>query len=163
MAAIVLCALALGLWSSFLTPGTAFRRGLLEIHKSLGFTAAALIIPRILYRLTSRAPEGEEDSGWLMGAAARAAHLSLYALMIFMPVTGYMFSAAGGYSLPWFGLFQFPRLLDKAPSTAEIGERLHHGGALVLYAVVAAHLSAVVFHRFVKHDAVLSRMLPPKT
>ena len=163
MAAIVLCALCLGLWASFLTPGTPFRRGLLDIHKSLGFTAAALILPRIFYRLISRAPQADESAGWLSRAAARAAHLCLYGLMIFMPVTGYLYSAAGGYSLPWFGLFQFPRLLDKGLVVAQMGQTLHHRGAFVLYGVVAAHLCAVVFHRFVKRDGVLARMLLPSS
>jgi cytochrome b561 len=162
MAAIILCALGLGLWASFLTPGTPFRRGLLELHKSLGFTAAALILPRIVYRLISRPPPADKSSGWLSHAAAHAAHLCLYALMLFMPVSGYMFSAAGGYSLPWFGLFQFPRLLDKVPAVSQAGQMLHNWGALVLYVVVAAHLAAVLFHQFVKRDGVLSRMLPTK-
>jgi cytochrome b561 len=163
MAAIVLCALALGLWASFLVPGTPFRKGLLEIHKSLGFTAAALILPRLFYRLASHAPAGDDGLGWLAHAAARAAHVCLYALMIIMPISGYIFSASGGNTLSWFGLFQFPRLLAKDAATIHFGQTVHHWGAYGLYVVVTAHLSAVVFHQFVKHDGVLARMLPPSS
>ena len=162
MAAIILCAIALGLWASFLTPGTGFRRGLLEVHKSLGLTAAVLILPRIIYRLIASAPLADESAGWLSHTAAQAAHLCLYALMIVMPVSGYVSSAAGGYSLPWFGLFQFPRLLDKVPAVSRTGGMLHDWGAWVLYAVVATHLLAVIWHRFVRRDGVLARMLSPK-
>jgi cytochrome b561 len=85
-------------------------------------------------------------------------HAALYALMIFMPVTGYMFSAAGGYSLPWFGLFQWPRLLPHQDNIVSWGERLHDGSAWVISGVILLHLAAVAFHQWVKRDEVLSRM-----
>jgi cytochrome b561 len=70
-----------------------------------------------------------------------------------------MFSAAGSYSLPWFGLFQWPRLLGFDPATAQLGEWLHDHGAWLVYAVVSLHLAAVGWHHFYKKDGVLSRML----
>jgi cytochrome b561 len=159
MAAIVLTAVLLGLWSSFLTPGTPFRQELLDVHKSLGLTAAMLILPRIVYRLLTRVPP-DTDGSPLTRAAAHGAHLTLYALMLFMPITGYISSAAGGHSLPWFGLFQWPRLLGKDAALSHWGEWLHDHGAWVVYAVIAIHIAAVVWHQFYKKDGVLARMLP---
>ena len=69
-----------------------------------------------------------------------------------------MFSGAGGYSLPWFGLFQWPRLVPRDAALSHLGEMLHDRGAWVLGAVLALHLGAVAWHRFVKRDEVLSRM-----
>jgi cytochrome b561 len=79
-------------------------------------------------------------------------------MMIYMPITGYLFSAAGGYSLPWFGLFQWPRLLPKNADTANWGELLHDRGAWIVGGVVALHLVAVVWHQWIKRDEVLARM-----
>ena len=160
MAALVLVALGLGLWASFFVPGTPWRRGLLEIHKSLGFTVAILIAPRIAFRLFSSSPGDVEGAGWLARAAAGGAHFALYALMIIMPATGYLFSAAGGYSLPWFGLFQFPRLVAKNPGLAKLGQSWHGAGAWIAYAVISLHLAAVAWHYFYKRDDVLTRMAP---
>src|SRR5882757_3848126 len=56
MAAIILAAVALGLYCSFQVPGTQPRKFLLEIHKSLGTTAFALVLLRIAYRLAVGAP-----------------------------------------------------------------------------------------------------------
>jgi cytochrome b561 len=160
MAAIILAALLLGLWASFLSPGTPVRQGVLEIHKSLGITAFLIALPRIVYRLLSKAPGEHGDYGWITRTAARAAHISLYVMMIFMPLTGYAFSAAGGYSLPWFGVFHWPRLLASDPSLSRAGEMLHDKGAWIIWAIVLLHIAAVVWHQFYRKDGVLRRMLP---
>jgi cytochrome b561 len=161
-AALVLTALPIGLYCSFLVPGVPVRRVLLEIHKSLGMTALWVIAFRMLYRLCVSAPPYERALGRLVHGVARAAHLALYAIILFMPLTGYIYSAAGGYSLPWFGLFQWPRLLAHNKDLAELGETLHGYGAYALYALLAAHLGAVVWHRLIVRDNVLARMLPAR-
>lgn len=160
MAAIILAAVALGLWASTLEPGTPLRRGLLEWHKSLGITAFWLALARILWRAGRRAPAYIPPLGRLTHAAAGGAHLALYALMLFMPLSGYLFSGAGGYSLPGFGLFQWPRLVPLDKALAARGEALHVAGAYVIYAVLALHVGAVAWHQWVLRDGVLARMWP---
>ena len=71
MACLILTAMALGLWASFLPSGTPLRVELLDVHKSLGMTTQMLILPRILYRLFSRVPPGPADSSPLTRAAAK--------------------------------------------------------------------------------------------
>jgi hypothetical protein len=75
------------------------------IHKSFGMTALVLIFLRIICRLIAGEPPYRNPPGALTHLAARLAHLGLYALMLFMPLTGYIFAATGNHSLPWFGLF----------------------------------------------------------
>jgi cytochrome b561 len=161
-AALILTALPIGLYCSFLVPGTPDRRFLLEIHKSLGLTALWVIAFRVLYRLCISAPPYERPLGGFVHVAARVAHIALYTIILFMPLTGYVYSAAGGYSLPWFGLFQWPRLLAHDKAVADVSETLHGYGAYALYVLIAAHLGAVVWHRFIVRDSVLARMLPPR-
>lgn len=160
MAAIILTALLIGLYCSYQVPGTPLRRWLLEWHKSLGVTALLLVGFRIAYRLAVRTPPYAERLGRVTHAAAHGAHLLLYGLMLFMPVTGYLFSGAGGYSLPWFWLFHWPRVVPLDKELALMGEALHLYAAYVLYAVVSLHIVAVLWHHFVKRDGVLARMWP---
>ncbi len=162
MAAIILAAVLIGLYCSFQVPGTPVRRALLEVHKSLGMTALVLVVIRIAYRLAVGAPPYDQPLGRLTHLGASGGHLALYALMVAMPLTGYLFSSAGGYSLPWFGLFQWPRLVSGYKALAELGQYLHGWGAYFIYAVLSLHIAAVIWHHFVKKDEVLSRMLPPR-
>jgi cytochrome b561 len=160
MAGLILAAVALGFWASFLPRGTPLRVELLDVHKSLGMTALLLILPRILYRLFSRVPPEPADSSPPARAAAKIVHILLYGLMLVMPVAGYTFSAAGGYSLPWFGLFSWPRLLPHDPVLAHADELVHLWGAWLVYAVVAMHVAAVGWHELITGNSVLVRMLP---
>lgn len=160
MAAIIIAAMLIGLYCAYQPPGQATRRFLLEWHKSLGMTALILIVLRIGYRLTIAAPPYAERMSRLNHVAASAAHLGLYALMLVMPLTGYWTSATGGYSLPFFWLFQWPRLLPLDKASSHIGEEVHRWGAWAIYAVVGLHVAAVVWHHVVKRDSVLSRMIP---
>lgn len=160
MAAIIIVALLIGIYCAFQTPGTPVRRYLLEWHKSLGLTALVLIVLRIAYRLATTAPPYAERMGRLNHAAASAAHLALYGLMMFMPLTGYWFSAAGGYSLPFFWLFQWPRVLPVDKASTPVPETLHLYGAWAISIVVGLHIAAVLWHQLVKRDSVLHRMLP---
>lgn len=158
MAILIFAAIGLGVVSAYLPVGQEPRKSLLELHKSLGFTILVLVVIRLAWRLYAGEPPFRQPLDRLTRIASHAGHLALYALMIFMPVTGYMFSAAGGYSLPWFGLFQWPRLLPRDKIVAGWGELLHDRAAWVIAAVLVLHLAAVAWHHWVKRDEVLSRM-----
>lgn len=158
MALIIIVAIVLGVIAAFLPVGQQPRKGLLEIHKSLGMTALVLLMVRLAWRVWAGEPPYRRPLDRMTHWASRAGHAALYVLMIAMPVTGYMFSAAGGYSLPWFGLFQWPRLLPRDKAVTDWGELLHDRAAWIIGAVVLLHLAAVAWHHWIKRDEVLSRM-----
>jgi cytochrome b561 len=159
MAALIFVALPLGVWASLLPRGDT-RSEILFVHKSIGVTVLCLVAPRIVWRLIVGAPAYAEPLGRLNHAAARSAHVALYALMIAMPVSGYVGSVAGGHPAPWFGLFTLPNLLSKDKALAEAGTWAHFLFAWAIAFVLAAHLGAVVWHAAIKRDSVLSRMWP---
>jgi cytochrome b561 len=145
MAALILVGLPRGVFASQLPRGD-MRSDILFFHKSIGMTVLCLVVLRIVWRLAAGAPAYVEPLGRLTHAAARSAHLALYALMIAMPVSGYLESAGSGVRIPWFGLFTFPVLPKDAGLKA--------AGAW------AAHLGAVVWHAAIKRDSILTRMWP---
>ncbi|WP_022720308.1 cytochrome b [Rhodopseudomonas sp. B29] len=158
MAVLIFVAIGLGVVAAYFPSGQQPRQGLLEIHKSIGMTVLVLVAIRLVWRLATGEPAYRQPLGRLTMLASRAGHAALYALMLFMPLSGYLFSGAGGYSLPWFGLFQWPRLVPRDHVLEHWGEVLHDRGAWVIGAVLALHLCAVAWHVFVKRDEVLSRM-----
>jgi cytochrome b561 len=159
MAALIFGALALGVWAALLPRG-AFRSEVLFFHKSIGVTVFGLVLLRIIWRMVVGAPDYAEPLGRLVHVGSRAGHLALYALMIAMPVSGYLTSTASGAPLPWFGLFQLPRLVDKDKPLAEATAWAHYIFAWTIAFVLAAHLGAVVWHAAIKRDTILTRMWP---
>ncbi|MGV1756816.1 cytochrome b [Rhizobium sp. A22-96] len=159
MAIVIISALAIGLYCSYLVPGTPVRQALLDIHKSLGMTALFLIAIRLPLRLSLGEPAYRQPLDGFNHYAARGAHILLYALMILMPLAGYTTSAAGGRDLPWFGLFEWPNLLPLNRPLARAAAEVHEYGAYCLYAVVSLHILAALWHHFFRKDEVLRRML----
>jgi cytochrome b561 len=158
MAALIFVALPLGVWASRLPPGR--RAEILFLHKSIGMTVLCLVVLRIITRLIVGAPAYAEPLGKLIHIAARCGHFALYALMIAMPLSGYVGSAAGGHEAYWFGVFTFPNLLPKDKAVAEAARGAHYIFAWALAFVLAAHLAGVVWHAGVRRDTILTRMWP---
>ena len=158
MAIVIISALAIGLYCSYLVPGTPLRRVLLDVHKSLGMTALVLIAIRLPLRLSLGEPAYKQPLDVFNHYAARGAHILLYALMILMPLAGYTTSAAGGHDLPWFGLFEWPNLLPLDRSLEKTAAEIHEYGAYCLYAIVSLHILAALWHRFFRKDGVMERM-----
>lgn len=159
MAIVIISALVIGLYCSYLVPGTALRRFLLDVHKSLGMTALILIAIRLPLRLSLGEPAYQRPLDVFNHYAARGAHMLLYALMILMPLAGYTTSAAGGHNLPWFGIFEWPNLLPLDKPLERTAAEIHEYGAYCLYAIVGLHILAALWHHFFRKDGVLQRML----
>ena len=160
MAALIFVALALGVWATQLPRGET-RSEVLFVHKSLGVTVLALVILRIIWRVKAGAPAYAEPLGRLTHAAASAGHLALYALMIALPVSGYLTSSAGGKEVSFFGLFSLPNLVGANKALDQAASQAHFVFAWLIGVTLALHLAAVVWHARVKRDTVLTRMWPP--
>ena len=158
MAAVIIPALGLGLYCAYLQHGSAEREFLLDIHKSLGMTALALIVLRIPIRARLGEPDWRVRPTALVRIGSRMAHGLLYGLMLLMPLTGYATSGAEGRSIPWFGLFDWPNLMPADRSLGRLAATIHHFGAYAFFAVLGLHLAAVAWHCLIRRDDVLSRM-----
>ncbi|WP_407150815.1 cytochrome b [Bradyrhizobium sp. ORS 86] len=159
-AVLFIAAMLIGLYCGLQPAGTSPRRELLEVHKSLGATLFILAILRLIVRAVTVAPPEPGSFSPLVRIAARLNHWALYVILFAMPVTGYMFSSAGGYSLRYFWTFSWPRLFAGDKAVAHAGEVAHGLLAYLVYAAVALHIAATIWHVVVKRDETLSRMWP---
>jgi cytochrome b561 len=157
-AAIIFTAIALGVVAAFLPRGVSPRVEILTIHKSLGMTALILVVLRVAWRLYVGAPAYAAALGAFNRFGAHAAHVALYALMIAMPLTGYVDSVIGGHPTSWFGLFDWPALIARNDPLAHAAAIIHFWSAWALGAVLALHLAAVAWHVWAKRDDVFARM-----
>jgi cytochrome b561 len=158
MAALIFVALALGVWAGQLPRGD-LRSDVLFVHKSFGVTVLALVL-RVLIRLIRGAPSYAVPPGRLAQVAAGAAHFALYALMIALPVSGYLASSAGGHEVSFFGLFTLPNLVPHDKALDQAASEAHSIFAWAIGITLALHLAAVAWHARVKRDEVLTRMWP---
>jgi cytochrome b561 len=159
MALLILAALCLGVWATQLPRGD-LRSEVLFVHKSFGVLVLALIVVRIVARLVLGTPPYTVALDRLTHAAASAGHLMLYALMIALPVSGYLTSTAGGHDVSFFGLFSLPNLVGEDKGLAESAAQAHYVFAWAMGVVLVVHLVAVVWHAWFKRDEVLTRMWP---
>lgn len=145
----------------------------LQLHLSLGVSIAVVVALRIFWRLRNPQPHPEPGSA-LMQAAAHYGHLLLYAVMIVMPLTGYL---GTGVKTEFFFLFDIPKFADTWLFQMLVSNGLglsfeqfekpidfihKQGGAYVVWVLIAGHAAAALHHHFVLKDRTLLKMLARK-
>lgn len=127
-------------------------------HKWIGITVLALVLVRAAWRATHAGPAELPMPGW-QRLAARATHVLLYALMLAIPLVGWMYTSAAGFPVVYLKLVQLPDLVSKDKEVAELLKLVHKVLAWSLSGVVALHVAAALKHHFINRDATLKRML----
>ena len=79
-------------------------------------------------------------------------------LVLTVAMAGWLFASASGLTVNWFGLFLVPDLIDKSKELAGVFKQVHFYAAATLGVVLVMHISAALWHGFVKRDGVLGRM-----
>ena len=161
-AALVLIQAPLGIYMVYrgnVTNFDALTNTLYSSHKTLGLVILVLVAGRLLYRLAHGAPASEPTITWWQKGASHLTHWSLYLLLVLVPVVGWLgISLYGARDV--FGLVSIPPLAPQDQAAAEGVLLLHRYLAYLTIALIAAHISAVAFHYFIRKDGVLARMLP---
>ncbi|WP_045392208.1 cytochrome b [Falsirhodobacter sp. alg1] len=158
----------------FLAPRSDLGRTLISTHMAIGVSVIVFVALRIIWKLVDRQPSPPKGSR-LEHLAASTVHLILYAVMIVIPLTGYLGTGGSArlfflFDLPpfretwifttivegWFGITweSFESVMDFIHKT---------GGARVVWVLIALHISAALYHQFVRRDNILRRMTNPRT
>ncbi len=161
MAALLLGLLALGLYMTDL-PLSPEKLLLYSWHKWLGVSAFLLLWCRLLGRLTHRAPAAPEGVSAGMARLATLGHLALYALMLLIPLSGWLMSSAKGVPTVWFGLWPIPDLWPRDRALGDALQLVHRALNYLLMATIAGHVAAALWHHTVRKDDTLRRMLPAR-
>lgn len=141
-------------------PLTPWKLRVFSWHKWAGVTAFLLLLARLAWRAMHRPPQLPDSMGPTMQRAAHAGHLLIYALMVAIPLTGWLMSSAKGFQTVYFGVLPIPDLLGKDKDLGETLQQVHFSLNLVLAALVAGHAAAALKHHFIDKDGVLRGMLP---
>jgi cytochrome b561 len=131
---------------------------LYNAHKLTGIVIFFLVLARLGYRLLKGAPADEPSLEPWQKAASHATHWSLYLLLLLVPIGGYL-----GISLyPALDVFGMPLPSITAADQAAAARVffLHWVGAVMILLLLGAHISAALYHYFIRKDGVLQRMWP---
>lgn len=132
------------------------------LHKSIGLTVLGLLVLRMLWRLYDRRPTPPPMPAW-QHWAARLTHVGLYACLLVMALSGWVYNSASNFALRWFGLFSVPALSGPDKHLKELAHEVHETTWIILLLLIALHVGAALKHHLVDKDHTLRAMLPGKS
>lgn len=128
-----------------------------NLHKSVGIVVFALVLLRIVWRLTHKpAPLPPSVPRWEVTASLLAQRV-LYACMFLLPVIGFIGASYSEEGIRFFGQ-QLPRLVTVDKDTAERFFGIHIVLAWTMVAIIVLHAAGGLKHLLLDKDGVFQRM-----
>ena len=128
-------------------------------HKWAGITLLGLVTLRFLWRAFANRPVLLPMATW-QRRLAKLTHFLMYVLLFAIPISGWVMSSAGGFTVTYLGIFPLPDLVAKDKQLFELLKEVHEVLNFTLLGLVILHVLAVLKHQFIDRDATLARMVP---
>jgi cytochrome b561 len=142
--------------------GSELREALKTWHFMLGMLVFFLTFIRLFVFFTSGpAPLIVPATSRWQPLLAGAVHYALFALMIGLPLAGWLTLSYGGNPIPFFGI-ELPALVAENKELSKQVKEIHEVAGKVGYFFIGLHALAALFHHYILRDNGLSRMLPGK-
>ncbi len=160
MLALIIAVYAIILLRENFPRGSDIREGLKAWHFMLGLSVLGLGLARIALRVSVwKTPRITPDPPRYLVWLSAGAHAALYALLLAMPIAGWLILSAEGKAVPLWGL-NLPPLVGTNEELAKSAKELHETGGTIGYFLIGLHAAAALFHHFVMKDNTLVRILP---
>ena len=124
-------------------------------HKTVGIAVLVLVVLRILWHRASPPPDPMATVPAWQTRLARGAHLALYLLLVVVPLTGWIASAATGIDVVIFDRWTLPRIAPVSEGWEKVFFAAHGILTKILAALILLHIAGA-FHR---SDGTLRRMI----
>ena len=156
MALSVLGMLGFGFYIANLMKFTLDTLWVYQIHKSIGVTLLVLVMVRIVWHRISPPPQPIPSTP-LQDFAARVVHLAIYVLLLAIPLTGWIASAASDIDTVIWG-FTVPRIAPISEDLEHLMFEAHEILTRILMGLLVLHIGGALTHR-----GVLKRMIIGRT
>ena len=159
IAILFISLIPLGIFASMIPEDSQFRLSYYVLHKTIGVTLFLLVIIRICWNRFSKRPELDSSLSLSHAKLAQRAHLTLYFIMLAVPVTGFMMTSYHGYGT-YFFFWEFASPVEE--SDVYIVWGLFHKYLLpyLIYIVLGAHILGALKHQFIdKNEFIIKRMI----
>lgn len=151
-----------------------WQRPVIDLHKSIGITVLGLVLLRILWRLSHKPPALPPNYPKAERLAAHLAHFALYALILLLPLSGWIhdsaWKGAATHPLNLYGVipwFRIPAIMAQPAPVKEtihaVFFKMHQILAYVLYVLFVLHVGAALKHQWMDREPELQRMLPSRS
>lgn len=133
-----------------------------QYHKAIGLSILVLSLFRLFWRLTHKVPDLPQNMQNWEKTAAHFAHISLYFLMILIPLLGWATVSTSPYGFPtmFFNLFEWPHLTFLDNTNNKLYGLGHKYMSYLIILLLLAHIGAALKHQFITKDNLIKRMVP---
>lgn len=141
---------------------------LYPIHKAMGVILFAVILVRVVWRLKNGWPTPVRDYPAWEHKLAVATHWALILGTLIMPISGFVFSGAGGYGVDVFGMVLAPanhnplnpaEVIPFNKPVSDIAHTIHEIVGDLLAIAIMLHVAGALKHHIMDKDRTLLRML----
>ncbi|MFD1198939.1 cytochrome b [Brucella gallinifaecis] len=129
-------------------------------HGTVGFLTIVLVVVRAIWAFINRNQRPPQEAG-LMGKLARIAHLTFYVLLFTIPALALFRAYGSGKGREQWGINIVPATGEKVEWMMAPANALHSPLSWGLCVLIILHILAVLFHRLVLKDNILSCMAGP--
>lgn len=136
------------------------QRAAMDIHKALGITVLTLTVIRILWRVGHKPPPLPATIPAWQRWLGKITHFLFYALLILLPLSGWVWMSAADRPIDFFGLFTIPTIVAPNEGLADVMHDRHEVLGLSMLALAAIHILAALKHQFVDRAGLIGRMNP---
>lgn len=131
------------------------------LHISTGILILGVTLLRLAWRVHSPPDAAISRAADWQEHCARAVHRLIYALLVFLPLSGIFSAYLRGWGVSFFGMPLLAATMRRThAAAAQLVATAHASAAIVLLSVLGLHLLAVGYHMFVRADGVVERMMP---
>jgi len=135
-------------------------RAAMSVHRPLGIAILALTLIRIVWRLLHKPPPLPAGIAAWQILLSRIVHFLFYALLLLLPLSGWVWMSAADRPIDFFGLFTLPSIAAPDKALADVMHERHELLGLTMLALVLIHMAAALKHQFVDRSGVPARMNP---
>ena len=128
------------------------------LHKSFGVMVFLMGLILLLNKFRKRPPPLESHTK-LEKLASKFAHLLLFASLITIPVSGYIFTTFTGQNVSIFNTFDIPAVLVTSEKIRDLAIEFHINASYGIAVVVFVHAGGALKHHLLDKDRTLRRML----
>ena len=157
MAIMILGMIGLGFYMVGLEKGSPERSYFFALHKSIGLTLGLLAIFRLVWKIRSVTPAFPKSLKHIEVKLATIVHHSLYLMLFLQPLSGYISSSFSGYKTKLWGV-PLPHWGWKDKELNNFFTEIHDICALILIALLIAHIAGVINHLYKKEGDIVKRM-----